>query len=271
MPRLIPVTDPAAEEVALFRVSDAYLRAPQRVAEPLFMAESAKVVSVAMDQGIMPVAFLMEEKHIEGQAREVLQRCPADIPLYTGSREVLSQIVGYHPDRCIQCLMKRPPLQDMRAVLKNARRVAVLENVTDTTNAGAIFRSAAALGVDAVLLTPECCDPLNRRSVRVSMGTIFQVPWAFTPAWPEDGLAILREAGFRTAALALTDKSVSLDDPLLAKEEKLAFILGTEGTGLKNETIAGCDHTVRIPMLHGVDSLNVAAAAAVAFWELRAR
>lgn len=273
MARIIEITDRDAPELAVFRSSDAQLRSKQHPEKAVFMAESAKVVGSAMDAGIVPLAFLMERKHITGQAAGVLTRCPENVPVYTGDREMLGDIVSYYPDRCIQCIMPRPAEQDLQTVLQDARRVAVVEAVTDTTNLGAVFRSAAALGMDAVLLTPTCCDPLNRRCVRVSMGTIFQVPWArfAEDTWPEGGIALLHSLGFATAALALTDESVSIDDPVLAKEEKLALILGTEGDGLSNRTIADCDYTVKIPMSHGVDSLNVAAAGAVAFWQLGKR
>lgn len=225
-----------------------------------------------MDAGVEPVAFLMERKHIDGQAREVLARCPEDVPVYTGDRDILAQVVGYHPDRCIQCCMRRPAPMTVSDACRDAKRIAIVEGVTEVTNLGAVFRSAAALGMDAVLLTPTCCDPLNRRCVRVSMGTVFQVPWARIgndPAdWPGRGMQLLKEMGFATAALALTDRSVSIDDPALAREDKLALILGTEGDGLARQTIAECDYTVKIPMSRGVDSLNVAAAGAVAFWQL---
>lgn len=275
MARIIEVTDTSAPELELFRRSDAQLRSRQQPQHAMFMAESAKVVGYAMDAGVEPVAFLMERKHITGQAREVLARCPEDMPVYTGERELLGEIVGYHPDRCIQCCMRRPAARDARDICRDAQRVVVVEAVTDTTNLGAVFRSAAALGMDAVLLTPTCCDPLNRRCVRVSMGTVFQVPWARVGErpedWPGEGMRLLHELGFATAALALTERSVSIDDPALAREEKLALILGTEGDGLSGETMAVCDYTVRIPMSHGVDSLNVAAAGAVAFWQLGRR
>lgn len=275
MARIIEITDPKDEALELFRRSDAQLRQKQHPDEAMFVAESAKVVGYAMDEGVEPVAFLMERKHITGQAAGVLSRCPENMPVYTGDREVLGDTVGYYPDRCIQCIMRRPKPRDVRTILAEAKRVAIVEAVTDTTNVGAVMRSAAALGMDAVLLTPTCCDPLNRRSVRVSMGTVFQVPWARIgdrpEDWPDKGMALLKEYGFKTAALALTDDSISLDHPELAKADKLAMILGTEGDGLTRGTIAQCDYTVKIPMSHGVDSLNVAAAGAVAFWVLGRR
>lgn len=275
MARIIEVTDPNDPALAFFHRTDAQLRMKQHQEEAMFVAESAKVVKLAMDAGIEPVAFLMERKHITGQAAEVLSRCPEDMPVYTGEREILGDAVGYYPDRCIQCVMRRPAALDVRDILREAKRVVIVEAVTDTTNIGAVIRSAAALGMDAVLLTPTCCDPLNRRSVRVSMGTVFQLPWARIGErdgdWPDKGMALLKEYGFATAALALKDDSVSLDDPHLVAEEKLAMILGTEGDGLTNGTIAQCDYTVKIPMSHHVDSLNVAAAGAVAFWVLGRR
>ena len=272
MANLIEITDPFDPALAFFRRSDAQLRMKQHREDALFVAESAKVVALAMDAGIEPVAFLMERKHVAGQAAEVLRRCPDDIPVYTGSREILGDIVGYYPDRCIQCVMRRPKDRDARELLESARRIAVVEAVTDTTNVGAVIRSAAALGMDGVLLTPTCCDPLNRRSVRVSMGTVFQIPWARlgerAEDWPQKGMAMLKAYGFQTAALALKEDSISLEHPDLKQAEKLALILGTEGDGLAGDTIARCDYTVKIPMSHQVDSLNVAAAGAVAFWVL---
>ena len=272
MARIVEITNQNDPALDLFRRSDAQLRMKQHPDDAMFVAESAKVVKLAMDAGIIPIAFLMERKHITGQASDVLDRCPVDIPVYTGEREILGDTVGYYPDRCIQCIMPRPKALDVMEILKKAERVAVVEAVTDTTNIGAIIRSAAALGMDAVLLTPTCCDPLNRRSVRVSMGTVFQLPWARIGTtendWPEKGIALLKEYGFTTAALALKEDSVTPDSPELKHAKKLALILGTEGDGLAHGTIAQCDYTVMIPMSHGVDSLNVAAAGAVAFWAL---
>ena len=216
----------------------------------------------------------MERKHIDGQGRDIIARCEG-IPVYTASREILEGLTGYALTRGVLCAMRRPPLPSVEDVCANARRVAVLEGIVDSTNVGAIFRSAAALNIDAVLVTPTCGDPLYRRAVRVSMGTVFQVPWTRIGSepsdWPEQGMEQLRKLGFKTAAMALSDDSVSIEDPRLAAEERLAIVLGTEGDGLAERTIAGCDYTVRIPMSHQVDSLNVAAASAVAFWELRAR
>ena len=275
MSRIIEITDKNDPALDLFRKSDGTLRMKQKPDEAMFVAESAKVAMLAMDAGIEPVAFLMERKHIEGQAAELLKRCPDNLIVYTGDRETLGDTVGYYPDRCIQCIMRRPKETDVRGILETASRIVIVEAVTDTTNIGAVIRSAAALGMDAVLLTPTCCDPLNRRSVRVSMGTVFRLPWARIGEkpedWPDAGIKLLREYGFKTAALALRDDSVTPDDAALKAEEKLALILGTEGDGLTSGTIAGCDYTVRIPMNRGVDSLNVAAAGAVAFWELGKR
>ena len=250
------------------RLTEAQLRDK---ANGLFIAESHKVVSHALDAGYEPVSLLMERKHIAGQARQVVARC-GDIPLFTAELPVLTQLTGFQLTRGVLCAMRRRPLLPAEDVCKHARRIAVLEDIMNPTNLGAIFRSAAALGMDAVLLTPACCDPLYRRAVRVSMGTVFQIPWAYLgsePAdWPHPGLERLRALGFQTAAMALCDDSVSIEDPRLMQVEKLAIVLGTEGDGLCARTIADCDYTVKIPMSHGVDSLNVAAASAVAFYQL---
>ena len=227
------------------------------------------MIRLALDAGFEPVSFLMEQKHIEGDAKDLLLHCP-DIPVYTGERALLQSLTGYALTRGVLSAMKRKPLPAPETILSDAKRVAVLEGVVDASNLGAIVRSAAALNVDAVLFSPTCCDPLNRRAVRVSMGTVFQVPWTILPDWPEDGLSLLRAHGFRNAAMTLVDDSLSMDDPRLKDCERLAIVLGTEGDGLSKETIEACDFAVKIPMAHGVDSLNVAAASAVAFWELRA-
>ena len=232
----------------------------------LFIAESPKVINVALDAGYEPEAMMCERRHISGDASGILQRC-GDIPVYTGEREVLAGITGYTLTRGVLCAMRRRPLPTVEEVCRGARRVAVIDGVVDTTNIGAIFRSAAALGMDAVLLTPTSCDPLNRRAVRVSMGSVFLVPWT----WIGEPLHELSQMGFRTAAMALSDDSIPLDDQSLAAEPKLAVILGTEGDGLAQRVIDGADYVVRIPMSHGVDSLNVAAASAVTFWQLRLR
>ena len=263
------IDDPRLDAYA--RLTEVQLRNKLEPEKGVFIAESPKVIALALDAGYTPLALLMEERQLEGPARELLPRCePA--PVYTGARDVLASLTGYALTRGVLCAFRRPALPTVEDVCAGARRVAVLEGIVDTTNVGAIFRSAAALNMDAVLINPSCCDPLCRRAVRVSMGTVFQVPWAQigeTPAdWPEKGLAQLNALGFKTAAMALSDRSVSIDDEALAREPKLAIVLGTEGDGLSHTTIASCDYTVKIPMSHGVDSLNVAAASAVAFWQL---
>lgn len=275
MTKIFEITDPGQPELDLFcRLTEAQLRNRLEPEKGVFIAESPTVIGLALDAGCEPLALLTERKFIEGKAAGIIDRC-GGVPIYTGEREVLAGLTGYELTRGVLCAMRRPAPRDFREIAAGARRVAVLENVVDSTNVGAIIRSAAALGIDAVLLTPSCCDPLNRRAVRVSMGTVFQIPWAYIgedPArWPNPGLTWLRELGFKTAAMALREDSVSIDDAGLAAEPKLAIVLGTEGTGLTRRTIADCDYTVRIPMQHGVDSLNVAAASAVAFWELRAK
>lgn len=232
----------------------------------LFIAESGKVINVALQAGYEPVSLLTEEKHLQGYAKEVVERV-GDVPIYVGSRELLSGITGYPLTRSVLCAMRRKPFLQVGELLQDAHRIVVIDGVVDTTNIGAIFRSAAALGIDAVLLTPGSCDPFNRRAVRVSMGSVFLVPWA----WLTEPISALHQYGFRTAAMALCDNSLALDDPRFKEEDKLALVMGTEGDGLARETIAQADYTIRIPMYHNVDSLNVAAAAAVAFWELRKR
>lgn len=233
----------------------------------LFIAESPLVIGRALDAGCKPVSFLMERQHIEGKGREILARCCQDVPVYTAEESVLAQLTGFHLTRGMLCAMRRPKLPSVEEVCRSARRIAVLENVMNPTNIGAIFRSAAALGMDAVLLTCAGSDPLYRRASRVSMGNVFLIPWTYLPE-EGDWTQLLRSLGFRTVAMALRDDSVRLDDPRLAAEEKLAIVMGTEGDGLASTTIASCDYTVKIPMYHGVDSLNVAAASAVAFYEL---
>lgn len=275
MAKIFEITDPGQPELDLFcRLTEAQLRNRLEPEKGVFIAESPTVIGLALDAGCEPLALLTERKFIEGKAAGIIDRCDG-VPIYTGEREVLAGLTGYELTRGVLCAMRRPAPRDFREIAAGARRVAVLENVVDSTNVGAIIRSAAALGIDAVLLTPSCCDPLNRRAVRVSMGTVFQIPWAYIgedpDRWPNPGLTWLRELGFKTAAMALREDSVSIDDAGLAAEPKLAIVLGTEGTGLTRRTIADCDYTVRIPMQHGVDSLNVAAASAVAFWELRAK
>lgn len=275
MANIIEISDLSLPELDPFaRLTEAQLRSRQAPEKGLFIAESVKVIGHALDAGHVPVAFLMERRQVDGQARELLLRCP-DTPVYTADRAVLAALTGYELTRGVLCAMRRPHLPTLESVCSGARRLAVLEGIVDPTNIGAIFRSAAALGVDAVLITPTCCDPLHRRAVRVSMGTVFQVPWTVIGSsaadWPQRGLVQLNRLGFRTAALALSDNAVTIEDPGLMAEKRLALVLGTEGDGLSPATVADCDYTVRIPMLHGVDSLNVAAASAVAFWQLRAR
>lgn len=246
-------------------LTEAQLRNRLDEEKGIFIAESPKVISVALDAGYEPLAILCEERHIEGDAAEIISRC-GGVPVYTGSRELLSRLTGYTLTRGVLCAMRRRRLPLPEEICRGAKRVAVIDGVSDTTNIGAIFRSAAAIGVDAVLLTPTSCDPLNRRAVRVSMGSVFLVPWT----WLRRPVSSLRELGYTTVALALTERSVSIDDRALKGIERMAMILGTEGDGLSREVIAQADFTARIPMAHGVDSLNVAAASAVAFWELRA-
>lgn len=273
MPNIIEVTDFSDPRLdAYARLTEAQLRNRLEPEKGIFIAESTKVIGTALDAGYQPRSFLMERKHITGQAAPLLARFP-EVPVYTADREILEQLTGYTLTRGVLCAMARPKLPTVEEVCAGARRIAVLEGIVDSTNVGAIFRSAAALHMDAVLVSPTCCDPLNRRAVRVSMGTVFQIPWTrigeAAADWPHPGMDQLHSLGFKTAAMALSDDSVSLDDPALAAEEKLAIILGTEGDGLCHQTIADCDYTVMIPMSHGVDSLNVAAASAVAFWQLR--
>jgi len=275
VPNVIEITDFLAPELDVYaRLTEAQLLNRHKLTEGLFIAESPKVIDRALDAGCEPVSFLCERRHIDGQAKDVIARC-GDIPVYTAEFDVLTQLTGFQLTRGMLCAMRRPPLPTVEQVCAGACRVAVLENIMNPTNLGAIFRSAAALGMDAVLLTPACSDPLYRRSCRVSMGTVFQVPWTYigreVAHWPQPGMRQLRDLGFRTAAMALTDDSVSITDPRLMAEEKLAIVLGTEGDGLGEQTIADCDYTVKIPMSHGVDSLNVAAASAVAFWQLRVK
>jgi tRNA G18 (ribose-2'-O)-methylase SpoU len=275
MANIIEITDLTAPEIDVFaRLTEAQMRNRTEAAWGLFIAESPKVIQRALNAGYQPVSLLMERKHIAGQGREIIARC-GEIPVYTGDSSVLAALTGYPLTRGVLCAMRRRPLPTVEALCANARRVAVLEGIVDSTNVGAIFRSAAAMHMDAVLVTPTCSDPLYRRSVRVSMGAVFQIPWTrigeASAEWPGAGLERLRAMGFRTAAMALREDAVSVDEPRLMGEEKLAVILGTEGDGLSGGTIAGCDYTVKIPMAHDVDSLNVAAAAAVAFWQLRVR
>ena len=275
MANIIEITDFTAPELDVYaRLTEAQLLNREEPAKGLFIAESPKVIERALDAGCQPVSLLMERKHIDSQAKDVIARC-GDIPVYTSSLDILTKLTGFQLTRGVLCAMRRPQLPTVEDAVKNARRIVILENVMNPTNVGAIFRSAAALGMDAVLLTPGCSNPLYRRAARVSMGTVFQIPWTSIGShmadWPGPGMKKLEELGFKTAAMALRDDSVSIDDPKLMEEDKLAIILGSEGDGLTNTTIADCDYTVRIPMYHDVDSLNVAAASAVAFWQLRSR
>lgn len=266
--RLIEIESPQQSGPDIFcRLTEAQLRNRLDPANALFIAESPKVINVALDAGYRPVSLLCERRHITGDAAAIIARCPADMPVYTGSREVLGTLTGYTLTRGVLCAMHRPEPRPVAEVCAGARRVAVIDGVIDTTNIGAIFRSAAALGIDAVVLTPTSCDPFNRRSVRVSMGSVFLIPWT----WDTPDLDGLRELGFKVAAMALTDASVPIDDPRPAAEPRLAIRLGTEGDGLAPRAIGQADWVVRIPMARGVDSLNVAAASAVAFWQLRNR
>lgn len=268
MSNIIEITDFHAQELDVYaRLTENQLLNREHPDEGLFIAESPIVIERALDAGYVPVSVLVERKHLQGQASSVLNRC-GDIPVYTAEFDVLTQLTGFQLTRGMLCAMRRPSLPSVSDICSSAKRIAILENVMNPTNIGAIFRSAAALNMDAVLLTPACSNPLYRRAVRVSMGTVFQIPWTFLPDWPQPAINQLKELGFKTAAMALCDDSVSIKDPQLLAEEKLAIILGTEGDGLAASTIASCDYTIRIPMSHGVDSLNVAAASAVAFWQL---
>ena len=290
MLNVIEIKDFNAPELDIYaRYTEARLLNKDHPEEGMFIAESPKVIERALDAGCVPMSFLMEKKHVETQAKEILARCEKlqsrdltqkslvyredehEIPVYVAEIEVLAKITGYQLTRGMLCAMYRPTLPSVEQLCKNARRVAILENVVNPTNVGAIFRSAAALGMDAVLLTSACADPLYRRASRVSMGTVFQIPWTYfdkNVSWPDGAMDVLHKLGYKTAAMALRDDSVSIDDEKMMTEEKLAIVLGTEGDGLADHTIADCDYTVKIPMTHGVDSLNVAAASAVAFWQL---
>ena len=275
MANIIEITtfeDPRLDVYA--RLTEAQLLNRFEPAKGMFIAESPKVIQRALDAGCKPVSLLMERKDIDGAAEEIIAQC-GDIPLFTADRDVLYQLTGFQLTRGVLCAMLRPKLPTVEEICKDAKRIVILENVMNPTNVGAIFRSAAALHMDAILLTPGCSNPLYRRSARVSMGTVFQIPWTFigeeTTDWPHPGMERLQAMGFKTAAMALRDDSVSIDDAALMAEEKLAIVLGSEGDGLVDKTIADCDYTVKIPMSHGVDSLNVAAASAVAFWQLGRR
>lgn len=267
----IRITDIGDPRIAAYaRLTEAQLRSRRDGSRAVFLAESLPVIGYALDAGCRPLSFLMDRRHLEGPGRPMLERCP-EVPVFTAEDETLEQLTGYKLTRSVLCAMARPPERCVEEVCRGARRLAVLEGITDAANVGAIFRSAAALGMDGVLLSPTCADPLNRRACRVSMGGVFQIPWARFDRWPEEGMAYLRGEGITTLAMALRTDSLSLEDPGLTRLPRLALLLGTEGSGLRDETIALAHHTVRIPMAHGVDSLNVAAAAAVAFWQLKPR
>ncbi len=272
MLNIYDITDFTAPELDIYaRLSEGQLLHYYEPDVGLFIAESPKVIERALAAGYEPVSFLVEKKHIEGEAKEVFSRCQG-VPVYTAELDVLKKLTGFPLTRGVLCAMRRRPLPDVRSLCANASRIAILENVMNPTNVGAIFRSAAALSMDAILLTPGCSDPLYRRASRVSMGTVFQAPWTFfaekKEGWQKAGMTILKELGFKTVAMALREDAIALTDPVLKAEEKLAIIVGSEGEGLSSETIAGCDHVVRIEMAHGVDSLNVNQAAGIAFWEL---
>ena len=272
MSEFIKIEDFSDPRLDIFvRLTGAQLRSKIESERGVFIAESPTVIEVALDSGCEPIALLTDEKLINGAVAKIIERC-SDVPIYTATKDVLENLTGFALTRGALCAMKRPPMPSLDELLKDAHTVAVLENIADSTNIGAIFRSAAALGVDAVLVTPDCCDPLCRRAVRVSMGTIFRVPWCEIGEdhndWRENGPALLRKHGFKTAAMALTEESVNIDDPALMAEDKVAVILGTEGTGLSKTTIKNSDYTVMIPMANEVDSLNVAAAGVIAFWQL---
>ena len=273
MKNVIEITDFESPELDIYaRLTEVQLLNRHEPEKGLFIAESPKVIERALDAGCIPVSILVERKHIEGQAKDILARC-GDIPVYTADFDVLTQLTGFKLTRGMLCAMRRPVLPDIESICSGAHRIAVLENIMNPTNVGAIFRSAAALDIDAVLLTPASSNPLYRRAIRVNMGTVFQVPWTFlgneTDESSQCNVEHLKKMGFKTAAMALSDDSVRIDDPALVREDKLAIILGTEGDGLSDRTVSDCDYTVRIPMSNGVDSLNVAAASAVAFWQLR--
>lgn len=269
MAKIVEITDISVPELDVYaRLTQAQLRNRLEPERGIFIAESPKVIHLALNSGCTPLSLLMERKHITGDGAEIIKKCP-EIPVYTADREVLSALTGYELTRGVLCAMQRPTPLSPAKVCKNATRITVLEGIVDSTNIGAIFRSAAALGMDGILLTQTCCDPLVRRAVRVSMGTVFQIPWAYLVDDSTDWQAYLKQFGFKTAAMALNDKAIPIDDPTLCSEEKLAVVLGTEGDGLAAKTIENCDYNVTIPMHHNVDSLNVAAASAVAFWQLR--
>lgn len=272
MSNIIKITDFMAPELDIYaRLSEGQLLNRHKPEEGIFIAESPKVVERALAAGCTPISMLMEDKHVDGQARHLIEQCP-DIPVYTASFDVLTQLTGFKLTRGVLCAMRRPRLPLPSELIRDATRIAIMEEVMNPTNLGAIFRSAAALGIDCILLTGGCTDPLYRRCIRVSMGTVFQIPWTFldieNPGWPHPGLEFIKNAGFKTASMALRHDTINIDAPILRETEKLAIILGTEGEGLMEDTISSCDFTIKIPMANDVDSLNVAAASAIAFWEM---
>lgn len=272
MANIIEITDFNAPELDIYaRLTEGQLLNRHEPDKGIFIAESPKVIERALDFGCQPISLLLEKKHIDGQAKEIIERCK-NAPIYTAEFNILTQLTGFKLTRGALCAMRRPKPLKVAEVCNNSRRIAVLENVMNPTNIGAIFRSAAALGIDGILLTPGSSNPLYRRSIRVSMGTVFQIPWTFlgkeASEWPENGIATLRQQDFKIVAMALDDNSIGISDPVLKEQDKIAIVLGTEGEGLASCTIDDCDYTVKIPMYHNVDSLNVAAASAVAFWEL---
>lgn len=275
MANIIEITDLTAPQLAVYtQLTHAQLRNRRSPEQGVFIAESSKVIACALAAGCRPISLLMEHRQLSSLESTILEQC-RDIPIYTAQREILAQLTGYELTRGFLCAMIRPSLPSAEEICQRARRIAVLENITDPSNVGALFRSAAALGMDGIFVTPSCCDPLYRRSVRVSMGAVFQIPWTqigeTSSSWPHAGLALLKQFGFQTAAMALSDHSISIEDPHFLQAEKLAVILGNEGNGLSPATIKACDYTVRIPMSHGVDSLNVATAGAIVFWQIRPR
>lgn len=272
MAEILEIRDIAAPELDVYaRLTQAQLKNRQNPDRGLFIAEGTKVIEIALKNNIEPVSFLVEKRHIDGKAKEILAACP-NIPVYSAGQEVLKALTGYELTRGVLCAMKRPEPQSPEDVCMGVKRIAVLENIVDASNLGAIFRNAAALGVGGIMLSPSCCDPLYRKAVRTSMGTVFQIPWCrFYGTWPDEGISMLKSFGFKTAALALNRNAISIDDGELEKNDKLAVILGTEGSGLDTKTIGASDYSVYIPMHSGVDSLNVAAAAAIAFWQLRSK
>ena len=271
MAKIVEITDISAPELDVYaRLTYAQLRNRKEPDKGIFIAESPKVILLALQAGCIPLSFLMERKHITGDAAKIIEKFD-DITVYTADRSVLSSLTGYELTRGVLCAMRRPTPLSPAEICNNSRRIVVLDGIVDSTNIGAICRSAAALGMDGILLTKTCCDPLTRRAVRVSMGTVFQIPWAYFHETCADWQEYLKQSGFKMAAMALNEKAISIDDPSLSSVEKLAIVLGTEGDGLSPQTIRNCDYNVIIPMHHNVDSLNVAAASAVAFWQLRIR